>query len=132
MDAATNTIFTDFVVLSPDNAATVETADADLYARIEQRYSGFAAHQLVAAHEFDSDWDTWEVHPHGDEVVLLLSGEIEMVLKEAAGERSLHLAEPGAYVIVPRGVWHTARTHVKTRLLFITPGEGTLNQTHPG
>ena len=38
------------------------------------------------------------------------------------------LAVPGSFVIVPRGTWHTARTSVATKMLFITPGEGTKNK----
>ena len=40
-------------------------------------------------------------------------------------EKSVALTDPGAYVLVPRGVWHTARTSVHTTLLFLTPGAGT-------
>ena len=41
------------------------------------------------------------------------------------GNRAIKLAEAGSYVVVPRGVWHTAEPSEATRLLFITPGEGT-------
>jgi quercetin dioxygenase-like cupin family protein len=34
---------------------------------------------------------------------------------------------PGDTVIVPRGAWHTAKIAGTTSMLFITPGEGTLN-----
>jgi len=32
---------------------------------------------------------------------------------------------PGDFVVVPRRVWHAAKVHRPSRLLFITPGEGT-------
>ena len=35
------------------------------------------------------------------------------------------LPEPGAYVLVPRGTWHTAKTSTRCRMLFVTAGEGT-------
>jgi hypothetical protein len=38
------------------------------------------------------------------------------------------LRDAGSYVVVPKGVWHTARTSVATRMLFVTPGEGTENR----
>lgn len=35
------------------------------------------------------------------------------------------LSEPGTYVLIPRGTWHTATTSEPTRMLFLTDGEGT-------
>jgi quercetin dioxygenase-like cupin family protein len=66
------------------------------------------------------------MHPAGDEIVCLLSGRVTFEF-EGRG----HVAElsvPGTYVIVPRGTWHTAHTRVPTKMLFITPGEGTQNK----
>ena len=47
-------------------------------------------------------------------------------------EKVVSINEPGSYVIVPRGTWHTARPHEPTDMLFFTPGEGTLNAEQPG
>jgi len=44
------------------------------------------------------------------------------------GKRVARLAKPGDYVVVPRGTWHTAHVSVPTRMLFVTPGEGTENK----
>jgi mannose-6-phosphate isomerase-like protein (cupin superfamily) len=66
-----------------------------------------------------------EMHPNGDEVVCLLSGRATMVLEIDGREKLVELDEPGAYVIVPQGTWHTARTNEPCRMLFITAGEGT-------
>ena len=35
------------------------------------------------------------------------------------------------FAIVPRNTWHTARVTSPTTMLFITPGEGTLNAEQP-
>jgi mannose-6-phosphate isomerase-like protein (cupin superfamily) len=59
------------------------------------------------------------------DVVLLLSGAATLVLDEPAGERTVSLSAVGSYVLVPIGVWHTARTTIPTTLLFLTPGAGT-------
>ena len=32
------------------------------------------------------------------------------------------------HVVVPKGTWHTARTSVPTKMLFVTPGQGTENK----
>ena len=83
---------------------------------------------LISEFEFTSDWPTWEMHPNGDEFVYLLSGSVELLFEEAAGVKSLAMAGAGA-VIVPRGVWHTAKVHAPSRMLHVTLGAGT--ETRP-
>jgi oxalate decarboxylase/phosphoglucose isomerase-like protein (cupin superfamily) len=60
--------------------------------------------------------------------VLLLSGKITLILQLHSGQKSVTLQEIGSYIIVPKGIWHTAKTTIKSKLLFITAGEGTLNK----
>jgi len=118
-----------FAVLAPSLAITPVLVTPTIYQEIDERFGGFKGHVLVAMHEFRERWPSWEVHPKGDELVVLLSGEAQMVLDEKGGKRVAHLAKPGDYVIVPRGTWHTALICVETRMLFVTPGEGTENKT---
>jgi uncharacterized cupin superfamily protein len=66
-----------------------------------------------------------ELDPAGDEIVCLLSGRATVILED--GKR-LELSEPGSFVIVPKGAWHTAKTAVPTKMVFVTPGEGTENK----
>ena len=67
----------------------------------------------------------------GDEIVVLLSGEAVFLLDRGSCEEAVRLAEPGRYVIVPKGTWHTARIATSAAMLFITPGEGTENEVRP-
>lgn len=120
-----------FVVMSDRFEADVMPLTNTLYAELEDRYGGFVGHALIASHSFDGDWPTWEVHPKGDEFVMLLSGEADMVFAAEAGDETIRLSRFGQYVIVPRGVWHTARVPVSASMLFITPGEGTENREQP-
>lgn len=115
----------DFIVLSPDKEATIEKFSSGFYEYIDRKYKGFKGHELISAYEFDEDWSSWERHPNGDEIVILLTGQVTFILDTEAGERSVKLTEPGSYVIVPMGIWHTARTNVTSKMLFITPGEAT-------
>tara|TARA_R110000751_G_scaffold55346_3_gene118793 strand:- start:126218 stop:126661 length:444 start_codon:yes stop_codon:yes gene_type:complete len=131
MDIVIRNIANEFVVVDPDKKATVEPVDPMLYQRIEKNYEGFKSHELISSYEFSCDWNTWEIHPHGDEIVLLLSGEITLILQLNGGQKSVTLTELGSYIIVPKGIWHTAKTIVPSKLLFITPGEGTLNKDVP-
>ncbi len=84
--------------------------------------------RLMSAFTFSEPWQTWERHPAGEELVMLLSGAATLVLEEADGERTISLSEPGSFVLVPQNVWHTARTSVPTKMLFLTPGESTENR----
>ena len=118
---------TTFVVLDDAAGSIPVPVTPQLYQELDRDYGEFAGHRLVSYYSFSEDWPTWEIHPAGEEVVCLLSGEVTLVLEEATGERRLTLAEPGAYVIIPRGTWHTARTTGCT-MLFITPGQGTENR----
>ncbi|WP_347507681.1 cupin domain-containing protein [Pseudomonas anguilliseptica] len=79
----------------------------------------------MSAFSFSADWPSWECHPAGEELVMLLSGSAVLLLEEADGERELLLDTVGSYVLVPQGVWHTARTMQPPTLLFLTPGAGT-------
>jgi mannose-6-phosphate isomerase-like protein (cupin superfamily) len=81
--------------------------------------------RLISALTFSQAWPTWERHPSGEELVLLLSGAATIVLEESSGARSVLLAQVGDYVMVPTGVWHTASTTVATTLLLLTSGAGT-------
>jgi mannose-6-phosphate isomerase-like protein (cupin superfamily) len=81
--------------------------------------------RLMSAFSFSEPWSMWERHPAGEELVMLLSGSVTVVLEELGQERTVQLNDPGSYVLVPRNVWHTARTSVQTTMLFLTPGAGT-------
>ncbi len=125
MDAKARDLTRDFVVLSPSKEATIETANDDLYARLDRTYGGFAGHELISSHCFDSDWGSWECHPAGDEIVVLLSGAAIFELEMSDGVKRIELKAQGDYVVVPRGIWHTARIADAACMLFVTPGEGT-------
>lgn len=80
--------------------------------------------RLVCVVAQDTTWDTWERHPAGHEVVVLLSGRVDLV-QEIDGDEHVVELRPGQAVINPPGVWHTARVHEPGVGLFITPGRGT-------
>lgn len=81
--------------------------------------------RLMSAFSFSEPWSTWERHPAGDELVMLLSGAATLILEQADKERAVKLSDPGAFVLVPQNIWHTARTTVPTTMLFVTQGAGT-------
>jgi len=119
------------VVFKPDMACDVVPLTPKLYQHLDERYDQFHRHALIALHNFTADWSTWEIHPHGDEMVFLVSGEIEFLLNTADGVETVLLNSSGSYVIVPKNTWHTARVKHAASCLFMTPGEGTLNADSP-
>jgi mannose-6-phosphate isomerase-like protein (cupin superfamily) len=118
-----------YVVIGADHSAVPIDVTPTLWQELDQRFDGFKGRLLVATFDFEKDWPTWEVHPQGDEIVVLLSGAADMVLEENGSHRVVALSKSGQCVIVPKGTWHTARIVVPTSMLFITPGEGTENKT---
>src|SRR5688572_3487182 len=80
--------------------------------------------RLVMLGEGDESWNTWERHPAGEELVLLISGKVELVQEVDGVERRVALTA-GRAMVNPPGVWHTADVIEPGRALFITPGRGT-------
>jgi hypothetical protein len=91
----------------------------------EGKYPQLNQGRLLSAFTFSEAWCTWERHPAGEELVMLLSGSAIIIIEESGHERAISLCVPGAYVLVPRNAWHTAKTTVPTTMLFLTPGAGT-------
>jgi mannose-6-phosphate isomerase-like protein (cupin superfamily) len=81
--------------------------------------------RLMSAFTFSEPWSSWERHPAGEELVLLVSGAATVVLDEDGTHREISLSTPGAFVLIPPNVWHTARATGPTTMLFLTPGAGT-------
>ncbi len=96
-------------------------------------YAGYGARhdadgaegRLVSMHTFDGSWDSWEVHPLGEEVVLCLEGAMTLHQEHADGTTTTVTIAAGEYVINPAGTWHTADIDGSAKALFITAGLGT-------
>jgi oxalate decarboxylase/phosphoglucose isomerase-like protein (cupin superfamily) len=103
-------------------AVSVEVAD-DFWQTLGERTELHDGRLITLGH-MASDWDHWEMHPAGDELVYLLSGAMELILDTQGGEQVVALGERQA-IIVPRGVWHRARISAAGDALFVTRGAGT-------
>lgn len=79
---------------------------------------------LVSEYTFTADWPNWEMHPEGDEMVYLLEGHVRLLLDLPAARRELEMQGRGA-VVIPMGVWHTAKVMAPSRTLHITLGRRT-------
>jgi mannose-6-phosphate isomerase-like protein (cupin superfamily) len=92
---------------------------------IAGKLGDFHNEYLVTTSSFEQDWPTWEQHPNGDEIVVLLSGSVDFILETPQGNRKMEVRKVGEYAFVPKGTWHTANPLQPTTMLFITAGEGT-------
>lgn len=80
--------------------------------------------RLVSLHQFSESWDSWEMHPSGEELVVCIAGKIT-VTQEIDGQSARAVLSPGQAIINPAGVWHTADVEAAATALFITAGVGT-------
>ena len=120
-------------IFNPDNRLVLKPVTDDFFQTLDRDFPDFHDHLLVSTFSFDETWPTWEIHPEGDELVLLLAGDTDLVLAgEDGSETIVRASTPGDYVVVPKATWHQARPHAPTTMLFLTPGEGTINALTPG
>jgi uncharacterized cupin superfamily protein len=80
--------------------------------------------RLVCITAQDATWATWERHPAGEELVVLLNGRVD-IIQDIDGAHHVVELRAGQAMINPRGVWHTADVHEPGQGLFVTPGRGT-------
>lgn len=80
--------------------------------------------RLVSIHTLAGSWDTWEMHPNGEELVACIAGSITLH-QEVGDDVVTVLLRAGEAVINPAGVWHTADVDQECTALFITAGAGT-------
>lgn len=81
--------------------------------------------RLVSQYTFTQGWDSWEMHPAGDEVVICTAGAMLLLQEQSDGGVTEVALAPGEYAINPAGVWHTANIAESATAIFITAGEGT-------
>ncbi|KAA3604504.1 MAG: cupin domain-containing protein [Planctomycetota bacterium] len=62
-----------------------------------------------------------EMHPDGDEILFLISGQVTLILEDQEPASEI-LLQPGQAIVVPRGVWHRIRLHEVSQILHVTPG----------
>ena len=113
-----------YVHLAENGVATELPGGAEFWAMPEADKVRYGNGWLVSEFEFAADWPNWEMHPNADEFVYLLSGSVELHLEQPDGLRNVALTGRAA-VVVPRGIWHTAKVAGASRMLHVTRGAGT-------
>jgi quercetin dioxygenase-like cupin family protein len=121
---------TNFVHLGLGATATAEPPfdGMEWYAAYSARHAADGIEgRLVSLYSFAESWPSWEVHPHGAELVICAAGTLILHQEHPGGRTETVTLRPGDYAINPPGVWHIADVPEGTAAtaIFITPGEGT-------
>ncbi|MGI9592082.1 MAG: cupin domain-containing protein [Myxococcota bacterium] len=123
-EALTVDLESTYLAIQPGPEALPMKVTPEFWATIEARPELGAGARMLALLAFESDWSSWEMHPAGDEVLVLLSGAVDLILERGEGPQRVSLRD-GACAVVPRGVWHTADVVEPARVLHLTLGQGT-------
>ena len=107
-DPATHT-----VGLTRDLRATLGSARPDQPVPVDGVTIGVATMSQNAPHG-------GEMHPDGDEVLLLIRGRVRVIL-ETSPVQELEMEE-GSGLVVPRGVWHRVDVLEPCQVAYVTRG----------
>lgn len=107
------------VLLAADLGLRPLGIDPSFWATVAQRPE-LDDGRVLSVFDYQGDWTWWERHPLGDELVYVLSGEVEFLLDDGDRKWSVELS-PGTAAIVARGTWHSARVPKPSTVLFVTP-----------
>lgn len=80
--------------------------------------------RLVCVFETKEPWSSWEIHPEGDEVVIVLRGRASFIQQIDGQERTV-VVGPNEAIVNPAGTPHTADVIEPFTALYITPCPGT-------
>ena len=67
-----------FVVIDSQLKAHGVPVSPSLYSDLDVNFQNFKSCILLAEYTFDADWPSWEMHPAGDEILLLIAGSAEI------------------------------------------------------
>ena len=94
--------------------------DENFWATIDDR-TDLDDGRLVMAMPMTADWSNWEMHPEGDEVILVTDG----VVRVHTESNEPVIVRAPELVVMPAGTWHTMDVIEPARVLTITWGAGT-------
>ena len=125
-----------YLLLEPDGTAVLLPGGGDFWRQLMsgeatdsgiRQLMGSEKGRLLSVLPMGADWTNWEMHPAGDEILFMLEGEATFVLELSDELREIALSA-GRLLVIPKGVWHTAKVREPARLLAITAGSGTLHR----
>jgi mannose-6-phosphate isomerase-like protein (cupin superfamily) len=133
MGESTIDLFKNYLLLEPEGDAVLLPGGGEFWSQLMsgaatdpgiRQLLGSPHGRLLSALPMGADWTNWEMHPAGDEILFMLEGKATFVLELSDGLKEVALAA-GRLLVIPKGVWHTAKVSEPARLLAITMGRGT-------
>lgn len=111
-----------------DAGPGVEVLDVDetFWATIDER-TELNTGRLVMAMDAAADWDVWEMHPEGDELILVVSGAVRIHVEHpdrSDVDAPVSVEAPHLF-LMPAGAWHTMDVVEPARVVTVTWGGGT-------
>jgi mannose-6-phosphate isomerase-like protein (cupin superfamily) len=122
-----------YLLLEPDGAAVLLPGGGDFWRQLMsgdptdpgiRQLMASENGRLLSVLSMGADWTNWEMHPAGDEILFMLEGAATFLLDLPEGLRRVSLSAE-RLLVIPKGVWHTAKVSGPARLLAITAGRGT-------
>lgn len=80
----------------------------------------FHAGHIMSVFSYDTTWEFQERHPGGEEIAIVLDGNVDFLIDTGNGEAPVRL-EAGQGCVIPTGAWHRLSIHQPSTMLFITP-----------
>lgn len=114
---------TTYVHLGEGPEVAIIAVTDEFWATIDRR-TELHTGRLVTATTVDHDWDIWEMHPNGDELIVVTEGRVRLHLDDGDTTSQVTVDAPD-FVVMPAGTWHTADSLGHARLLIVTWGAGT-------
>lgn len=99
----------------------------DFWAQIHHR-ADLHSGRLVTQSHFEQNWDAWEMHPEGEEVLIMTRGHGEVVMQGDQGLVPV-VMYAGTALVIPRKTWHTMDVMTPVDMIFITPGKNTQHRS---
>ena len=116
--------------VAPDGSTSVLRGDG-LKPRLQQLPGGLLLGAFQIARDTDAHPDTWEMHPMGDEILVMLTGALDLEYADDLRRGTCSLGT-GQGVVMPKGVWHRLELREPGLLLTLTPLQGTRHSDKPG
>ncbi|HRH41717.1 MAG TPA: cupin domain-containing protein [Pyrinomonadaceae bacterium] len=113
-----------YASLGKNGEINIFTGGNDFWSLSAEKLNEIGENWLITEFYFEEDWQTWEMHPHGEEIVYLLSGSMDLILEREGISQAIELRSRGL-VIIPEGTWHTAKVLEPSNMLVITLGKET-------
>jgi mannose-6-phosphate isomerase-like protein (cupin superfamily) len=118
------------IYLARDGAMRCYAKTAEFFRSADRNPELMDGRTLALYHVNDPDdvhYPVWEMHPEGDELLILASGSLSVEFRRGEMERTAPLP-PQAAFIVPAGIWHRLIVHEPSVLIAITTRRNTVHE----